>query len=206
MNKLKTRNQNLENSSKRRGSGSRSALSKFTSINNLQGLNHSQSNDILLTQSRDRWISSFKNKDKRDFSVNSKKSNIPNLNLSDISNSSPVSTNRIFSNRSKKKINANPSNTTTTNISFCGSVNGIFRNSVIGSTGDGSSKYCAVWKFKEWKKKQLNYDVEELIKNRDMIRTVQCLGWNIQYEVKYFIDHVKSWRQNITHDLLNIKT
>ena len=194
LDRMKTRNINFDTNSKRRGSGSKSALNRFSSINKLQGLNHSQSNDIILTQSRDRCISGFKTKDNRDLSVNSKKSNVPNLNLSDISNSSPVSTHRIFSNRSKKKPIINPSNTTATNVSFWGSINGVFKSSLIGSTGDGSSKYCAACKFKEWKKKQLNYDVEELIKNRDMLRTVQWLGWNIQYEVKYFIDHVKSWR------------
>lgn len=70
----------------------------------------------------------------------------------------------------------------------------MYKNSVIGAQGDGSSKYCAACKFKEWKKKQLNYDVEELVKNRDMLRTVQCLGCSLQFEVKYFLDHVKSCR------------
>lgn len=106
---------------------------------------------------------------------------------------SPVSTTRIFSNRSKKRLNNN-TNTGTTNISFCNSVSGMFKNSVIGTQGDGSSKYCAACKFKEWKKKQLCYDLDMFIRNRDMIRSVQCLGCDIQFEVKYFLDHVKSCR------------
>ena len=66
--KLYTRNQKMESGSNRRGSGSRSALNKFSSVNKLQGLSHSQSNDILLTGSRDRCISNYKNKDNRDLS------------------------------------------------------------------------------------------------------------------------------------------
>jgi hypothetical protein len=163
-------------------------------LNNIKSrLLHSQSNDALLLKCKNRE----KSKDKsalRDLSCNSKKSNIPQLNLSEITQGSPVSTNRVFSTRSNRRLGNNPTNTSTTNISFLNSFNGVFKNSVVGAQGDGSSKYWAACKFKEWKKKQLNYDVEQLVKNRDMFRSVQCLGCNVQFEVKYFLDHVRSCR------------
>lgn len=57
-------------------------------------------------------------KELRDLSANSKKSGVPNLNLSEITHCSPFSTNRIFSARSHKKDTNNPTNNTTTNLSF----------------------------------------------------------------------------------------
>lgn len=178
----------------RRNSSPEASKKWFVSNKDIPKLCHSQSNDALVYNKKKTMIIKSSQKELRDLSANSKKSGVPNLNLSEITHCSPFSTHRIFSNRSYKKEAGNPTNTTTTNLSFWNSLNGVFKNSVIGAQGDGSSKYCAAWKFKEWKKKQLNYDVEELIKNRDMLRTVQCLGWNMQFEVKYFLDHVKSCR------------
>lgn len=165
-------------------------------------LNHSQSNDALLRDKNNHLAKSMNQKHKlRDFSSNSKKSTVPQLNLSEITNGgpcgsggSPMSTYRIFNplNNSQKRAKQT-TNTSTSNLSFCNSVNGIFRNSVVGGVGDGSSKYCAAWKYKEWKK-TLNYDIEEFLKNRDMIRTITCLGCSINFEVKFFLEHVKRCR------------
>lgn len=152
-------------------------------------LSHSQSNDALLLKSKLNETLKTKN---RDNSQKHKSKKVPHLNLSEITQGSPISSHRLFSTRSNK--NKTNGNTTTTNISFCNSYSGIFKNGVIGSQGDGSGKYCAACKFKEWKKKQLNYDVEELVRNRDMIRVVQCLGCAVQYEVKHFLEHVRSCR------------
>ena len=102
-------------------------------------------------------------------------------------NGSPISTYRRAN--TKKYTNA-----TTSNVSFSNSVNGVFKNSTIGDADHGSSKYWAAWKFKDWKKKQLNYDIEELVKNRDMIRSVIWLGCNNHFEVKYFLEHVRQCR------------
>lgn len=101
---------------------------------------HSQSNDALLVKSKKKEKSKDKNT-LRDLSCNSKKSNHPQLNLSDISQGSPVSTNRVFSTRSNRRLGNNPTNTSTTNVSFLNSLNGVFKNSVVGTQGDGSSKY-----------------------------------------------------------------
>jgi hypothetical protein len=97
---------------------------------------HSNSNDALFFQSKLTDQVRQSKKELRDLSL---KSSINQLNLSEISQGSPISMNRPFSNRSKKR--NNNTNTLTTNISFCNSVSGMFKNSVIGTKGDGSSKY-----------------------------------------------------------------
>lgn len=40
----------------------------------------------------------------------------------------------------------------------------------------------------------LTYDPNDLIRNRDMIRSVQCLGCEKHYEVKFFLNHCKDCR------------
>jgi len=100
-------------------------------------LSHSQSNDALLRLRNSALSKEGKN---RDLSANSKNSNnIPHLNLSEITNGSPVSTYRFLN--SHKHAKQSRLNTTASNVSFSNSINGMFRNSIVGDTGEGSSKY-----------------------------------------------------------------
>ena len=102
-------------------------------------INRSQSNAAIISKSKisEKHLSSHN--DGRDHSINFKQS-IPQLNLSGITQGSPVSSSRLFSTRSKKK-NFNRTNTSTTNISISNSVTGLRKNNIIGTQGDGSSKY-----------------------------------------------------------------
>ena len=166
--------------------------SKLKNSTNKKSLNHSQSNDTIF-----RLKCGSRTDQNRDISVTSKKSfnNLPQLNLSEITQGSPVSTYRMINPLSNSQKRTKLGTNTSTNMSLCNSVNGFFKNSVVvGEIGEGSGKYCAACKFKEWKKKHLSYNLDMFIENRDMIRYVICLGCNVQFEVKYFLDHVRSCR------------
>ncbi|CAI2380246.1 unnamed protein product [Moneuplotes crassus] len=155
-------------------------------------LSHSQSNDLLFSRTRLSERLQRSKKGTRELSVNSKQS-IPQLNLSGITHGSPDSSHKLlFSNRSHKK-NFNGTNTST-NVSQCNSVAGMKSKKSHGHGKKDGTRYCAACKFKEWKKKQLNYDLEMLIRNRDMIRDVHCLGCDRQLEVKTFLEHVRNCR------------
>lgn len=62
------------------------------------------------------------------------------------------------------------------------------------SHNHGSGKYWEAWKYKTWRIEQLKYDPEKLLKNRDMIRYITCIGWDRAFEIKKFLKHIRDCR------------
>lgn len=58
----------------------------------------------------------------------------------------------------------------------------------------GTNKYWEACKYKAWRINQLNYNPEQLMANRDIIRMIICLGCDRSFEVKDFIKHCRDWR------------
>ena len=86
------------------------------------------------------------------------------------------------------------SNLTKSSFNFGERKRGESHEKVIGDTDGGSCRYCNACKYKVWRKKLLTYDPLELIKNRDLIKSIQCLACDKNYDVKFFIHHSKNCR------------
>ena len=71
------------------------------------------------------------------------------------------------------------------------------QDNIIGEHDSGSFKYWETWKYKLWREKLKLYDAQDLIANRDIIRSIRCIIWEKQYETSFFISHCKDWR--LTH-------
>ena len=71
------------------------------------------------------------------------------------------------------------------------------QDNIIGDLENGSVKYWETWKYKLWREKLKLYDAQDLMANRDIIRSIRCIIWEKQYETSFFISHWKDWR--LTH-------
>lgn len=85
--------------------------------------------------------------------------------------SSSPNRSKIF--RSSKKISSGNVSRKTSSKMLLNSTLDVMRNAEHEGT---CNKYCEACKYKKWRVNQLNYDPDQLVQNRDIIRFVTCLG------------------------------